>query len=61
RYQTTIQTIYLEFGEQIYFFPLGSVDTENDAYIEIQLELNPYADEPPPAEAPEDTPVPAAE
>ncbi|MDR2393446.1 MAG: hypothetical protein LBD93_04740 [Treponema sp.] len=43
-YQTTIQTIPLEFGEQIYFFPLGSVDSQDDAHIEIQLELHPYSE-----------------
>jgi hypothetical protein len=42
-YQTTIQTIPLEFGERIYFFPLGSVDSEDEDHIEIQLELRPYA------------------
>ncbi|MDR2633489.1 MAG: hypothetical protein LBC51_07695 [Treponema sp.] len=42
-YQTTIQTIPLEFGEQIYFFPLGSVDSQDEARIEIQLELHPYS------------------
>ncbi|MDR1302031.1 MAG: hypothetical protein LBK43_06130 [Treponema sp.] len=46
RYQTTIQTIPLEFGEQIYFFPLGSVDSQDTAHIEIQLELHPYHTEP---------------
>jgi hypothetical protein len=61
RYQTTIQTIPLEFGEQIYFFPLGSVNTENDAYIEIQLELHPYAEDPPRGVSPGDSPLPVAE
>jgi hypothetical protein len=42
RYKTTIQTIPLEYGEQIYFFPLGSVNSPDDAHIEIQLELRPY-------------------
>jgi hypothetical protein len=45
RYQTTLQTIPLEFGEPIYFFPLGSVPgekTENEARIEIQLQMYPY-------------------
>jgi hypothetical protein len=42
RYQTTMQTIPLKYGEQIYFFPLGSRDSEDDAHIEIQLELRPY-------------------
>jgi hypothetical protein len=45
RYQTTMQTIPLEYGEQIYFFPLGRVDTQNEARIEIQLEIRPYAED----------------
>jgi hypothetical protein len=44
RYQTTLQSIPMEFGEQIYFFPLGKVRAENEARIEIQLELRPYAE-----------------
>jgi hypothetical protein len=50
RYQTTMETIPIEFGEQIYFFPLGSLNTHDDARIEIRLELRPYT---------EDQPVPA--
>jgi hypothetical protein len=42
RYQTTMQTIPLEFGEQIYFFPLGPAGSSGDAQIEIMLELRPY-------------------
>jgi hypothetical protein len=42
RYQTTLQSIPMEFGEQIYFFPLGKVGSANEAWIEIQLELLPY-------------------
>ena len=42
-YHTTIQTIPLEFGEEIYFFPLGSMDTKDEAQIEIQLVLEPYS------------------
>ena len=49
-YQTTIQTIPLDFGEPIFFFPLGSVASRREGgegsgenpYIEIQLELHPY-------------------
>jgi hypothetical protein len=41
-YQTTIQTIPMEYGEPIYFFPLGSADSPNMARIEIQVELRPY-------------------
>jgi hypothetical protein len=44
-YQTTIQTIPMEYGEPIYFFPLGSADSPNMARIEIQVELRPYSDE----------------
>jgi hypothetical protein len=44
-YQTTMQTIPLDFGERIYFFPLGSADSQNEARIEITLELKPYAKE----------------
>jgi hypothetical protein len=42
RYQTTMQTIPLELGERIYFFPLGSADSPDEARIEIMLELRPY-------------------
>ena len=41
-HHTSIQTIPLEFGELIYFFPLGSSDTHEDARIEIQLVLRPF-------------------
>jgi hypothetical protein len=44
-YQTTMQTIPMEYGEPIYFFPLGSADAPNMARIEIQVELRPYSDE----------------
>jgi hypothetical protein len=52
RYQTTMQTIPLEYGESIYFFPLGTVKSENAAHIEIQLALYPYTEE---AESPVST------
>ena len=42
-YHTTMQTIPLELMEQIYFFPLGSMKTEDEAHIEIQLALEPYS------------------
>jgi hypothetical protein len=45
RYQTTMQTIPLEFGEQIYFFPLGPAVSPDDDRIEIMLELRPYTGE----------------
>ena len=44
-YRTTMQTIPLEWGEVIYFFPLGSVRSEDEASIEIQLTLEPYSRE----------------
>jgi hypothetical protein len=44
RYHTTMQTIPLEFGEEIFFFPLGSVDGQDDARIEIKLVLHPYTE-----------------
>jgi hypothetical protein len=44
-FHTTMQTIPLEFSEQVYFFPLGSMK-DNDAPIrEIQLVLEPYYDD----------------
>jgi hypothetical protein len=44
RYHSSMQTIPLEFGEQVYFFPLGSTQTSDEASIEIQLMLQPYAE-----------------
>jgi len=44
-FQTAMQTIPLELGETIYFFPLGSMGSQDAAHIEIQLELQPYAPE----------------
>jgi hypothetical protein len=41
-YQTTMETIPLEYGELVYFFPLGSVYAPDQARIEIQVELRPY-------------------
>jgi hypothetical protein len=46
-YQTTMQTIPMEFREQVYFFPLGSMKEPNEAHIEIQLVLEPYFEGPP--------------
>jgi hypothetical protein len=42
-YQTTIQTIPLEFGERVYFFPLGNRQPDGSARIEIQIIIRPYA------------------
>jgi hypothetical protein len=46
QYQTSIRTIPVEFGEQVYFLPLGDKNDQNNAHIEIQLELLPYLWEP---------------
>lgn len=45
RYQTTMETIPIEFGERVYYFPLGSNKGNNEARIEIQIELKPYQGE----------------
>jgi hypothetical protein len=42
RYQTTMQTIPLEFDEPIYFFPLGPSGRADEASIEIMLTMRPY-------------------
>ena len=44
-FQTTMQTIPLEFGELVYFFPLGSMRSQDEAHIEIQLILEPFAED----------------
>ena len=46
RYHTTIQTIPLEFNEQILFFPLGSMGVGDESFIEIQLVVEPYSGPP---------------
>ena len=43
-YQTTLETIALEYGEPIFFFPLGSATAANNSRIEIQVALYPYLD-----------------
>lgn len=45
RYYTSIETLSLEFDEQLFFFPLGPQNAENDTSIEIQLTLKPYGEE----------------
>jgi len=43
RYQASVQTIPLEFDEQICYFPLGSIKPEEGASsIEVMLTLRPY-------------------
>jgi hypothetical protein len=46
RYQTSIQTIPMEYDEPIYFFPLGSVVTEDSPRIEIKVTLKHNASTP---------------
>lgn len=41
-YYTNMQTMPLEYGEQILFFPLGTQKHEDGTRIEIQLVLRPY-------------------
>jgi hypothetical protein len=45
RYHTSMQTIPLEFGEPIYFFPLGSRKEGGASYIEVMLTLTPQNEE----------------
>jgi hypothetical protein len=52
KYQTTMQTIPLEYGERLFFFPLGPKTKDGKSSIEIQLELKPYIKETTPQEAP---------
>lgn len=47
KYQTTMQTIPLDFGERLFFFPLGQKTKDGKSQIEIQLELKPYVKEKP--------------
>ena len=51
RYQTTMQTIPLEFDEPIYFFPLGSAEDSGKARIEIMLTMKHYQDSEAPPES----------
>ncbi|MDR2479849.1 MAG: hypothetical protein LBD48_11130 [Treponema sp.] len=41
-YQTSMQTIPLEFDEPVYFFPLGQHNEGDSAFIEVMLTLHPY-------------------
>ncbi|MDR2793425.1 MAG: hypothetical protein LBB61_07150 [Treponema sp.] len=42
QYQTTLQTIPIRFGEQVSFLPLGAPPSNEDAYIELVVNLSPY-------------------
>ncbi|MDR0411632.1 MAG: hypothetical protein LBH75_06630 [Treponema sp.] len=44
RYQTIMQTIPITFGEEVYFLPLGSSNSDGSV-IEILLRLHPYREE----------------
>ncbi|MDR0785300.1 MAG: hypothetical protein LBE74_05375 [Treponema sp.] len=44
RYQTIMQTIPITFGEEVYFLPLGSSNSDGSV-IEILLRLYPYKEE----------------
>jgi hypothetical protein len=48
-FHTTMQTIPIEFSEQVYFFPLGSMRDHDAPSIEIQLVLEPYFNDEGPA------------
>ena len=43
-YHTSIQTIPMEFNEEVYFFPLGAIDSGDEARIEIQVIVEPYTE-----------------
>jgi hypothetical protein len=43
-YYTSIQTIPMEFGEPLYFFPLGQSQQVGGSSIEIILTVNPYSE-----------------
>ncbi|GHV94756.1 hypothetical protein AGMMS50293_10760 [Spirochaetia bacterium] len=46
RYQTSMQTIPIDFDEPIYFFPLGPSKEADKARIEIMLTMRDYKDVP---------------
>lgn len=43
-YYTSIQTIPIEYGERVFFFPLGQRKDDQRARIEVQLVLTPYVE-----------------
>jgi hypothetical protein len=45
RYQTSMQTISLEFDEQVFFFPLGQMASQGQAIIELSLAIRSLFDE----------------
>jgi hypothetical protein len=44
--RTMMQTLPFDFGERIFFFPLGSGKQEDEAHIEIQIEMMRYEEIP---------------
>ncbi|MDR0410132.1 MAG: hypothetical protein LBH18_07050 [Spirochaetaceae bacterium] len=40
--RTMLRTVPLEYGEQVFFFPLGPGESDDEAYIEIQIEMERY-------------------
>jgi hypothetical protein len=46
QYRTMMQTVPLEYGEQVFFFPLGAGGPEDEARIEIQIDMRRYAETP---------------
>ncbi|MDR2097390.1 MAG: hypothetical protein LBP37_02605 [Spirochaetaceae bacterium] len=58
--RTLLKTVPLQYGEQVFFFPLGPGRSDDEARIEIQIEMNRYSDIPVNEEAPDeaDTPIP---
>ncbi|MDR1909110.1 MAG: hypothetical protein LBQ35_04280 [Spirochaetaceae bacterium] len=44
-YHTSIETIPLEFGESVYFFPLGRGSSPEGSRIEIRVAMRPYVPE----------------
>jgi hypothetical protein len=55
QYRTILQTVPLEYGEQVFFFPLGPGKPEDEAHIEIQIEMNRYKEIPVNELPPDDT------
>jgi hypothetical protein len=45
RYHTTIETIPLDFGEPVYFFPLGRGNSPEESRIEIRVAMRPYTEQ----------------
>lgn len=42
QYQTTLQTVPVTFGEQVRFLPLGASSSNEDAHIEVLVNVSPY-------------------